>query len=144
DDVIAYMAQASGGTAAAPGPAAAPPTAPSAAPNAPSPGEAANRPPTPVTHGMPDMPDVKYTLRSGIAEGQMVFIGVGGAIDGQVNPVLTAAQGQMVQVTLINGEGAAHDIVFPDQGTQSPRITGKGASTTIAFRAEKAGDYFYF
>ena len=63
-------------------------------------------------------PDANYTLRSGIAEGRMVYIGVGGAIDGKVNPVLTAAEGQVVQLTLINGEGAEHDIVFPDQNAQ--------------------------
>ena len=74
----------------------------------------------------------------------MVFIGVGGAIDGQVDPVLTAAEGQTVQVTLINGEGAEHDVVFPDQHTQSPRVTGKGASTTVAFRAETIGDFVYY
>ena len=76
----------------------------------------------------------------------MVFIGVGGAIDGQVNPVLSAAEGQGVQVTLINGEGAEHDIVFADQEAtaRSAHITGKGASTNIAFRAGKAGDYIYF
>ena len=66
------------------------------------------------------------------------------AIDGKVNPVSTAAEGQIVQLTLINGEGAEHDIVFPDQNAKSPRVTGKGASTTIAFRAAKAGDFFYF
>ena len=74
----------------------------------------------------------------------MVYLGVGGAIDGKVNPILTAAEGQVVELTLINGEGAEHDIVFPDQNTKSPRVTGKGASTTIAFRAEKAGDFIYF
>jgi nitrite reductase (NO-forming) len=88
--------------------------------------------------------DAKYTLRSGIAEGRMVYLGVGGAIDGKVNPVLTAAEGQVVELTLINGEGAEHDIVFPDQNSKSPRVTGKGASTTIAFRAEKSGDFIYF
>jgi len=88
--------------------------------------------------------DAKYTLRSGIAEGRMVYIGVGGAIDGKVNPVLTAAEGQVVELTLINGEGAEHDIVFPDQNAKSPRVTGKGSSTTIAFRAAKAGDFIYF
>jgi nitrite reductase (NO-forming) len=88
--------------------------------------------------------DAKYTLRSGIADGRMVYLGVGGAIDGKVNPVLTAAEGQVVELTLINGEGAEHDIVFPDQNSKSPRVTGKGASTTIAFRAEKAGDFIYF
>src|SRR6476661_8417042 len=92
------------------------------------------------------IPGLRYTLRTGIAEGRMVFIGVGGAIDGQVNPVLSAAEGQGVQITLINGEGAEHDIVFADQEAtaRSVHITGKGASTNIAFRAGKAGDYIYF
>lgn len=90
------------------------------------------------------IPDARYTLRSGIAEGRMVYLGVGGTIDGKVNPVLTAAEGQVVQLTLINGEGAEHDIVLPDQDARSPRVTGKGASTTIAFRAAKSGDFVYF
>ena len=58
--------------------------------------------------------------------------------------MLTAAQGQIVQVTIINGEGAEHDIAFPEQNARSPRVTGKGASTTIAFRADKSGDFTYF
>ena len=76
----------------------------------------------------------------------MVYIGVGGTIDGQVNPVLSAAEGQVVQITLLNGEGAEHDIVFADQGVtaRSQRITGRGASTSIAFPASKAGDYIYY
>lgn len=88
--------------------------------------------------------DAKYTLRTGIAEGKMVFLGVGGFIDGKANPILTAAEGQVVQLTLINGEGTEHDIVFPDQDAKSPRVNGKGASTTIVFRATKAGDFVYF
>jgi nitrite reductase (NO-forming) len=141
DDVIAFLVQATAG-AASTASGAAPETPRSSAPAADRP--AAITPPPAVSHGMPDMPDVRYTMRSGIAEGRMVFLGVGGAIDGQVNPVLTAAEGQIVQVTLINGEGAEHDVVFPDQKTQSPRVTGRGASTTVAFRAEQAGDYLYF
>lgn len=90
------------------------------------------------------IPDARYTLRSGIAEGRMVYIGVGGSIEGKVNPVLTAAESQVVQLTLINGEGAEHDIVFPDQDARSPRVTGRGASTTIALRATKSGDFIYF
>jgi nitrite reductase (NO-forming) len=142
DDVIAFLVQAAGGApaTASGAPPATPPQPPTPAGNQPA---AAVSPPA-ASHGMPDMPDVKYTLRSGIAEGRMVFLGVAGAIDGQINPVLSAAEGQIVQVTLINGEGAEHDVVFPDQKTQSLRVTGKGASTTIAFRAEQAGDYLYF
>ena len=140
-DVIAFFASAGGGAQAA---AAAPGNAPAPAREAPSsPSQAAPQPqPNQAPQPAPDagvtyLPDARYTLRSGIADGRMVFIGVGGDIDGKVNPVLTAAEGQVVQLTLINGEGAQHDIVFPDQNAKSPRVTGKGASTTIAFRAAK-------
>ena len=138
-DVIAFVAGSSGGAQAA---AAAPQQAPSPAPAAaPSPSPA---PQGPTGADIGYVADAKYTLRSGIAEGRMVYIGVGGAIDGKVNPVLTAAEGQVVQLTLINGEGAEHDIVFPDQDAKSPRVTGRGAATTIAFRAAKSGDFTYF
>jgi len=134
--VIAYLAAGLAPIAAVP--AAAPP-----------PAVVQQSLPVPATTNQPAanyVPGLRYTLRSGIAEGRMVFIGVGGAIDGQVNPVLSAAEGQGVQVTLINGEGAEHDIVFADQEAtaRSPHITGKGASTNIAFRAGNAGDYIYF
>jgi nitrite reductase (NO-forming) len=33
--------------------------------------------------------------------------------------------------------------VFPEQNAKSPRIVGRGASTTIAFRATRAGDFTY-
>jgi nitrite reductase (NO-forming) len=136
-DVIAYL---SGGTK--PAAAAQQPSQAAASPTPqPAQTQAAQAAPAPsVTY----IPDARYTLRSGIAEGRMVYIGEGGEIDGKVNPVLTAVEGQVVQLTLINGEGAEHDIVFPEQNTKSPRVTGKGASTTIAFRADKSGDFIYF
>ncbi len=95
------------------------------------------------------IPDIKYTLRSGIAEGRMVYIGFGGTIDGVVNPELKAGAGDVVQVTLINGEGAAHDIVFEKQGPNdqdlaSEQVRDKGSSTTMVFRARKAGATAYF
>ena len=138
-DIIAFFAGASGNapgaTPAREAPAAASQTAP--------PSQANQAPQAAPSSGVTYVPDANFTLRSGIAEGRMVYIGVGGAIDGKVNPILTASEGQVVQLTLINGEGAEHDIVFPDQNAKSPRVTGKGASTTIAFRASKAGDFIY-
>jgi hypothetical protein len=50
----------------------------------------------------PGSPNASFTLRTGIAKGKMVFIGKGGAIDGQVNPVLLVHEDEIVQVTLIN------------------------------------------
>ena len=136
--VIAYLAAGASPATAAPAAARAP--APAAATAQQTPAAPADQPATSY------IPGLRYTLRTGIAEGRMVFIGVGGTIDGQVNPVLSAAEGQGVQVTLINGEGAEHDIVFADQEAtaHSAHITGKGASTNIAFRAGKAGDFIYF
>ena len=136
-DVIAYLASAASGQPAA----AAPGQTAQQTPAAPPPSQA---PQTAPGSDIGYIPDARYTLRSGIAEGRMVYIGIGGEIEGKVNPVLTAAEGQVVQLTLINGEGAEHDIVFPDQDARSPRVTGRGSSTTIAFRATKAGDFLYF
>jgi nitrite reductase (NO-forming) len=138
-DIIAFFVAAAGG-GAPPAAAAAPPAA--TAQQTPAPNQGAQAPPNADASYISS--DAKYTLRSGIAEGRMVYVGVGGSIDGKVNPVLTAVAGQVVELTLINGEGAEHDIVFPDQNAKSPRVTGKGSSTTIAFRAEKSGDFIYF
>jgi nitrite reductase (NO-forming) len=147
--VIAYLVKTSGGAsgAAAASPAAAPKQtqAPASAPaKTPAPQHQATAAPAASMGAY--VPGIRYTLRSGIADGRMVFIGVGGTIDGQVNPLLSAAEGQVVQVTLINGEGAEHDVVFDGQGAagSSPHIVGRGASTNIAFVAGKAGDYAYF
>jgi nitrite reductase (NO-forming) len=138
-DIIAFFVGASGNA-----PGAAPAReAPAAASQTAPPSQANQAPQAAPSSGVTYVPDANFTLRSGIAEGRMVYIGVGGAIDGKVNPILTASEGQVVQLTLINGEGAEHDIVFPDQNAKSPRVTGKGASTTIAFRASKAGDFIY-
>ena len=133
--VIAYLKVAGQPSAAAPTtPAAvgesAPPASDSAASDA------------MITGGY--IPNVKYTLRSGIAEGRMVFIGFGGTIDGVVNPELVADEGNVVQITLINGEGAEHDIAFEQPAVSSQHVVGKGASTTIAFRGGKAGTSSYF
>jgi nitrite reductase (NO-forming) len=132
-DVIAFLAAPASS-------AGAPTAAKAAAPSAP----AAAAPQAKSGSAAAYFTDAKYTLRTGIAEGKMVFLGVGGSIDGKANPILTAAEGQIVQLTLINGEGTEHDIVFPNQDAKSPRVNGKGASTTIVFRATKSGDFIYF
>src|SRR5262249_55221819 len=83
-DIIAYLAasSASQGTAQPAGVSQAPRQ--SQAPAAASP-----QPPAAPTdqRSVSYIPDIRYTLRSGIAEGRMVFLGVGGTIDGQVNPI---------------------------------------------------------
>lgn len=88
-------------------------------------------------------PDVTFTLRTDIADGKLVFIGETGAIKGKVNPVLPVAEGAVVQINLINGDGATHDISVPDFGANSNQLNAKGSSTTIVFRADKKGEFKY-
>lgn len=85
-----------------------------------------------------------FTLRTGIADGKMVYLGVGGDIDGLVNPALTAHEGETVQVNLINGEGAEHDIIVDQYAARSNRVIARGASSSVTFTASKVGEFFYY
>jgi len=119
---------------------------PAPAPKATPPAAAAPR--TAAPQGAASMGDMhaphSFTLRSGIAEGRMVYLGVGGDIDGKVNPTLTVHEGEVVQINLINGEGAEHDVVVDQYAARSDRVLGKGASSTLSFTADKPGDFAYF
>lgn len=85
-----------------------------------------------------------FTLKTGIAGGRMVYLGVGGTIDGKINPTLTVYEGELVQVNLINGEGAEHDIFVDQYNAKSSKVIGKNASATISFEASKPGEFAYF
>ena len=98
---------------------------------------------TPSAGMMAHAPTV-FTLRSGVAQGRMVFIGVGGDIDGKINPTLMVHDGETVQINLVNGEGAEHDVVIDGYPARSERVVGAGASTTFAFMADRVGEFDYF
>lgn len=85
-----------------------------------------------------------FTLKTGIANGRMVYIGVGGDIEGQVNPTLMVHEGELVQINLINGEGAEHDVVIDQYAARSSIVVGKNASSTFSFTANKVGEFAYF
>ena len=89
-------------------------------------------------------PDVRFTLKTNIGTKGMTFLGVGDGIDGVDNPTLQVPAGAVVQVTLVDGDGAEHNIAVPDFNASSDHVLAKGASTVIVFRADKAGTYAYF
>ena len=93
--------------------------------------------------GVKYRPDVTFTLRTDIADGKLVFVGENGAIKGKVNPQLAVAEGAIVQINLVNGDGATHDISVPDFKASSNQLNTKGASTTIVFKADKKGEFKY-
>lgn len=89
-------------------------------------------------------PDVSFTLKTNIGPKGMTFQGVGNGIDGVDNPTLHVAEGAVVQITLIDGDGAEHNIAVPDFSAESDHVYAKGASTVISFRADKNGTFDYF
>ncbi|MGW8391815.1 copper-containing nitrite reductase [Pseudoduganella sp. HUAS MS19] len=88
-------------------------------------------------------PDVTYTLRTDIADGKLVFISDTGESKGKVNPTLRVPVGAVVQINLVNGDGATHDISVPDFKAKSNQLKDKGASTAIVFKADKKGEFTY-
>ncbi|MGY0798803.1 copper-containing nitrite reductase [Lysobacter sp. A286] len=97
---------------------------------------AANESVTPVA-------DITFTLKTQIHEGQLVFVGDAGSIKGQINPDLKVAEGAVVALTVINGDGAMHDVAVPEFNAQSDNLVGVGSATTIVFRATKGGTFEY-
>jgi nitrite reductase (NO-forming) len=91
-----------------------------------------------------EMPNAIFTLRTGITQGKMVYFGKGGNIDGKVNPTLTVHEGDIVQITLVNGEGAEHDINMMELHVASQRVIMPGASSTLMFHATDIGTFTYF
>ncbi len=89
------------------------------------------------------LPDVVFTLRTDIADGKLVYISEAGPTKGQVNPELRVAEGAVVQVNVINGDGAIHDFAIPDFGVKSDEIARKGSATAVVFRASKSGVFEY-
>jgi nitrite reductase (NO-forming) len=88
-------------------------------------------------------PTVRYRLKTELAEGKMAFVGVGGDIEGVVNPSLRVVEGAVVQVSLVNNDGIEHDVTFPDFNAATDRVNRKGASSVTVFRADKAGEFEY-
>ncbi len=100
-------------------------------------------------HGMLAMAGnvVTYTLQTGMtAEGHggLTFVGVGGEIDGQINPTLTAAPGDTVQITLINNDGMQHDLTIDEFGVTTGQLVEKGSKMTITFTVDEEGEYVYY
>lgn len=88
-------------------------------------------------------PDIRFTLRTDIADGKLVYISESGTTKGQVNPDLIVPENAVVLISVTNGDGALHDIAVPEFGAQSEQVQGKGASVAIVFRASKRGVFEY-
>jgi copper-containing nitrite reductase len=77
--------------------------------------------------------DKEYVLTTDLREGSLVFLGVSDEINGVVNPTLSAAPGDRITVTLINGGEGSHDVSFPEVQASSEVVESKGEETSVTF-----------
>ncbi len=89
-------------------------------------------------------PDVRYTLITGGGTGQLIYVGVGGDIDGVENPLLTAEPGEVVEITLINGDKIEHDLVIDELGVHTDHLQDLDSQSTITFKVEEEAEYEYY
>jgi nitrite reductase (NO-forming) len=87
---------------------------------------------------------VHYTLKTVIGgTPSMAFVGVGGTIDGVVNPTLEAKTGDTVEITVINGDAVLHDLAIPDFNVSTGELTAKDQQAVVTFVASKPGEFKY-
>ncbi len=87
---------------------------------------------------------IEYTLRTIMGQQPpMAFIGVGGSIDGLINPELKAEVGDTVRLTLINGDPVAHDLAVPDFGVKTPQLLKVDETATLEFVVDRPGSFTY-
>lgn len=90
--------------------------------------------------------EATFTLRTIFQDGRMLYKGVGGDIDGVINPTLVVAPGTTVRAILVNGDGMTHDLYFPDFEVKAAEVGRKGQTAEVTFlvTADQSGTYVYY
>lgn len=88
---------------------------------------------------------VEYTLRTQLGgEPPMAFVGVGGEIDGVVNPELVVNLGDTVRITVINGDPTLHDLKIDEFGVHTGELIQDEQTVTVEFVANQPGNFDYY
>lgn len=88
---------------------------------------------------------VEFTLSTVIGTTPpMAYIGVGGEIDGVINPDLVVNLGDTVRLTIINGDPVLHDLRIDEFGQDSGQLMEKDQTVVLEFVADKVGDFAYY
>lgn len=89
--------------------------------------------------------NVEYTLKTVLGQTPpMAFIGVGGGIDGQLNPHLTANVGDTVRLTVINGDPVMHGLKIDEFNVATGDMMTKDEQVTVEFIPDRPGDFVYY
>lgn len=93
-----------------------------------------------------ETPMVRFTLKTISGEGKLVYMGIGGEIDGVINPDLNVQPGTVVNIILINGDGMPHDLFLPEFDVRTAYVTKIEEKTEIVFEVgnSEPGKYVYY
>ena len=70
------------------------------------------------------------------------YNGIGGEIDGVRNPVLQAIRGEVVRITIVNGEDLIHDLKLEQLDVKTREVLETGERASVTFTAEESDTYF--
>ena len=100
----------------------------------------------PIISTAQETPTVEYTLRTVLGQTvpPMAFVGVGGDIDGLVNPDLHAVVGDVVKITVINGDPVLHDMKIDEFDVSTGELTQKDQVGTVMFKVTASGEFDYY
>ncbi len=99
----------------------------------------------PVASAQEESRVIEYTLRTILGQNPaMAYIGVGGDIDGQINPQLTAEVGDTVRITLINGDPVIHNLYIDEFGVATPDLIALEEQAVVEFVVDRAGEFIYY
>jgi nitrite reductase (NO-forming) len=88
---------------------------------------------------------VEYTLRTVLGQTPpMAFLGVGGGIEGMLNPELTANVGDTVRITVINGDPVLHDLTINEFNVTTGQLLEDEQTVTVEFVATMPGEFDYY
>lgn len=99
---------------------------------------------TPAAQAPTGDADISFTLTTSTDGQSLSFVGVGGEIDGVNNPTLVVQLGDVVQITLINGQATEHDLRIDEFGAQTGSVFAVGEQKTVTFVADQDGTFSYF
>lgn len=106
---------------------------------------AAQETPEPNTAAQSETRVIEYTLRTIIGQTPpMAFIGVGGDIDGIINPQLTANVGDIVRITVINGDPVLHDLTIDEFSVRTDDLVSLEQQSVVEFIPNRPGDFVYY
>lgn len=84
--------------------------------------------------------DLRLMFKTGIVDGKMAFI----SMDGVANPDIQVQPGQVIEITLENGDNIQHNLSLPDFSIQTEDVFKQGDLAIVKFKVEQEGIFSYF